>query len=408
MLTLLLWSSVGLFVVLGLIAILMLIVGYNTGTILISIILMLIGNAFIIVAAERHSTVVKLQNELLHYEDVKASFVDGVQKWNGFEAAYSNVVKDQESQHRERMMKLEREWSMRIADAKEHSEAVKTVGAKYVKDLVGWVMKNVTPNNYATSKDKITKAIEFCRKKGAIITPEDEQEINEDLRLKYVEAVRKQAAKEEQDRIREKIRDEQKAQAEIDRELRRLENERSAIELAIQKALAKTHDEHSLEVAELRKKLAEAEARSQRALSMAQQTKAGNVYIISNIGSFGQDVFKIGMTRRLEPLERVKELSDASVPFSFDVHMMISCDNAPELENALHKKLHHKRMNKINHRKEFFRVSLDEIREIVERHHGRVEYIATPEALEYYESQKLGDEDLEFVESVLDQFDDEE
>lgn len=406
-LTMLLWASVAIFIALGLIAIVMLIAGYNTGTILISIILMLIGNVFIIVAAERHSRVVKLQNELTHYQDLKTSFVDGVQKWNGFEAAYSNLVKDHENRLQQRMFELEREWELRIAEANEHSEAVKTVAAKYVKELVGWVMKNVTPNNYAASKDKIAKAIEFCRKKGAVITLEDEQEINDDLRTKYSEAVRKQAAKEEQDRIREKIRDEQKAQAEIERELRRLENEREAIEAAIQKALAKNRDEHSMEVAELRKKLAEAEARSQRAISMAQQTKAGHVYIISNIGSFGLDVFKIGMTRRLEPLERVKELGDASVPFAYDVHMMISCDNAPGLENALHKELHHYRMNKVNHRKEFFRVSLDKIREIVERHHGRVDYVATPEALEYYESQNLGDDDLEFVEGVLDQFDDE-
>jgi hypothetical protein len=130
--------------------------------------------------------------------------------------------------------------------------------------------------------------------------------------------------------------------------------------------------------------------------------------VISNIGSFGQDVFKIGMTRRLEPLDRVKELGDASVPFSFDVHMMISCDDAPGLENALHKKLHHKRLNKVNHRKEFFRVTLDEVRQIVEANHGRVDYVVDPEALEYFESQKLGDADLEFVEKVLDQFDDDD
>jgi chemotaxis protein histidine kinase CheA len=404
----LLWISVVTFIVLALIAVVLLVSGYDMGTIFLSVVLMLIGNAFIIVAAERHNKVVNLQNELVHYDDVKTALADGVQKWTGFENAYQKIVLDQQVQQQQRLRTLEQEWAARIAEATEHSQAVKTVAAKYVKDLVGWVMKNVSPNNYATSKDKIAKAIEFCRKKGAIITAQDEQEINDDLKTKYVEAVRKQAAKEEQDRIREKIREEQKAQAEIDRELRRLENERAAIEAAIQKALARTQDEHSAEVEELRRKLTEAEARSQRAMSMAQQTKAGNVYVISNIGSFGQDVFKIGMTRRLEPLDRVKELGDASVPFSFDVHMMISCDDAPGLENALHKKLHHKRLNKVNHRKEFFRVTLDEVRQIVEANHGRVDYVVDPEALEYFESQKLGDADLEFVENVLDQFDDDD
>ena len=119
--------------------------------------------------------------------------------------------------------------------------------------------------------------------------------------------------------------------------------------------------------------------------------------MISNIGSFGEAVFKVGMTRRLEPLDRIKELGDASVPFPFDVHMMISCDDAPRLENTLHRALHARRINRVNLRKEFFRVSIDEIRQIVEKHHGEVAYQATPEALEYFESQNMMDEEFEFV-----------
>jgi hypothetical protein len=90
-------------------------------------------------------------------------------------------------------------------------------------------------------------------------------------------------------------------------------------------------------------------------------TKSGHVYIISNIGSFGEDVYKIGMTRRLEPMDRVKELGGASVPFPFDVHAMIFCENAPELEARLHRYLGDRRVNKENTRKEFFQISLDEI-----------------------------------------------
>ncbi len=99
----------------------------------------------------------------------------------------------------------------------------------------------------------------------------------------------------------------------------------------------------------------------ERALSMAQQTKAGHVYVISNIGSFGDNVFKIGMTRRLEPMDRVKELGDASVPFEFDVHAMIYSDNAPELENIMHKEFDSRRVKLINSRKEFIKVKLQEI-----------------------------------------------
>ena len=123
--------------------------------------------------------------------------------------------------------------------------------------------------------------------------------------------------------------------------------------MALQKALAEAADEHSEEVERLKARLAEAVAKSQRTIAQAQLTKAGYIYVISNIGSFGQDVYKVGMTRRLEPLDRVRELGDASVPFSFDIHMMIACDDAPALENALHHALHKTRLNKLNLRKEF-------------------------------------------------------
>lgn len=120
--------------------------------------------------------------------------------------------------------------------------------------------------------------------------------------------------------------------------------------------------------------------------SLLRDLKQGHVYIISNIGSFGENVFKIGMTRRLEPMDRVKELSGASVPFDFDVHAMISCDDAPALEKTLHDSLEKYRINRINLRKEFFRVKLEKIINEVERHHGQVEYVADPAALQYLQS----------------------
>ncbi len=143
------------------------------------------------------------------------------------------------------------------------------------------------------------------------------------------------------------------------------------------------------------------EERAERAKSLVQMTRAGHLYVISNIGSFGEGVYKIGMTRREDPTDRVRELGDASVPFAFDVHMMISCDDAPSVENALHRELHKQRMNKVNFRKEFFRVDLDSIRQIVESNHGVVDYIAEPEALEYRESVNMKDEDYEFIERTV-------
>ena len=117
---------------------------------------------------------------------------------------------------------------------------------------------------------------------------------------------------------------------------------------------------------------------------------AGGIYIISNIGSFGENVYKIGLTRRLDPLDRVKELGDASVPFSFDVHALFYWDDAPALEAALHRKFAHQRVNAVNHRKEFFSVDLDKIKEAVEEiTKGQTEFKLTAVAEEYYETLRM-------------------
>jgi len=111
--------------------------------------------------------------------------------------------------------------------------------------------------------------------------------------------------------------------------------------------------------------------------------------VISNIGSFGEEVYKIGMTRRLEPHDRVKELGDASVPFIFDVHAMIYADDAPSLENKLHKSFNFKRMNLVNNRKEFFQVSLEDIAKEVKKVAPDAEFIETAEARQFKESQAI-------------------
>ena len=130
----------------------------------------------------------------------------------------------------------------------------------------------------------------------------------------------------------------------------------------------------------------EAQQRHERALSMAQQTRAGYVYVISNIGSFGEGVYKIGMTRRIEPMERVVELGDASVPFPFDVHAMIWSEDAPTLEAELHRTFDDRKVNAINGRKEFFRVTLDEVRTVLSRMGVDAVIVDYPAAVQYRDS----------------------
>ena len=143
--------------------------------------------------------------------------------------------------------------------------------------------------------------------------------------------------------------------------------------------------ELDIQIDELNKNLADVDYRQ------ANQ-RAGYVYIISNIGAFGENIYKIGMTRRLDPQDRVNELGDASVPFDFDVHAMIFSDDAPSLENALHKAFENKKINMINQRREFFNVTLDEIEEVVKKNFDKtVEFKKVPDAEQYRESLKMKD-----------------
>jgi hypothetical protein len=206
----------------------------------------------------------------------------------------------------------------------------------------------------------------------------------------------KEKEREEQRRIKEQMREEERARREYERAMKEAEQEEALLKRALEKARqeaekANAEQRAQLEeqVAQLNQKLAEAEAKNQRAISMAQQTRKGNVYIVSNIGSFGEEVFKIGMTRRLDPMDRIYELSDASVPFDFDVHAMIACDDAPALEGVLHETFDEERINKVNYRKEFFRVPLDRVRALLADKGFEVTFTMLAEAHEYRETQGL-------------------
>jgi F0F1-type ATP synthase membrane subunit b/b' len=191
--------------------------------------------------------------------------------------------------------------------------------------------------------------------------------------LKWAVVVQELARKqrEEQRYLKERLRDEEKARKEYEEKMRQAAKEeelkKRAVEEAEQRFASATTEQkahYEQELQKLRQELADA---TQRALTIAQQTKKGHVYIISNVGSFGEGVYKIGQTRRPEPQDRVDELGDASVPFEFDIHALIESENAPALEHKLHKQLLALQVNKINSRKEFFRVSLADIHQEIEK-----------------------------------------
>ena len=202
--------------------------------------------------------------------------------------------------------------------------------------------------------------------------------------------------REEQRRLREQLREEERARREYERAIKEAAQEESAIKKAmerVQAQVAKATDEQraafEAKLQELQDKLATAEERGRRALSMAQQTKVGHVYVISNVGSFGESVFKIGMTRRLEPTDRVRELGDASVPFEFDVHAMIYSEDAPALERSLHLHFMRAQVNKVNPRKEFFRLGVDAIRSHVDNLGITAHWTLASKAHDYRETLRI-------------------
>lgn len=192
-------------------------------------------------------------------------------------------------------------------------------------------------------------------------------------------------------------RDERAEASRLEREEKRLRQEAKAAqkeEERYQQLLEKargelgvvTSDAHRAKVEELEKLLAEAHVKTERAQAMAEKTKSGFVYVISNIGSFGDNVVKIGLTRRLDPSDRVRELGDASVPFLFDTHAMIYSEEAPALEAALHAEFADQRINAANMRKEFFRVTLSEVEDAVQRLAPDADFHTDIEAQEFYET----------------------
>ncbi|MDH2296043.1 DUF4041 domain-containing protein [Cobetia sp. 1AS1] len=219
----------------------------------------------------------------------------------------------------------------------------------------------------------------------------------EECGIQYQYALKKKEEAEEQRLIREQMREEAKAEKEyraaIDAAQREEDMYQDILARAKQELEQATAEERAIaeaKVADLEQRLLEAEAAKERTKSLAEQTRRGYVYVISNIGSFGENVYKIGMTRRLDPMDRVKELGDASVPFSFDVHALIFSDDAPAMETALHRKFSHHRVNAVNLRKEFFHVDLESIREAVyEIGHDDADFKTTIAAEEYFESQRL-------------------
>lgn len=261
-------------------------------------------------------------------------------------------------------------------------------------------ISKVNWNNIGTVETRIYKALEAINNLGStqnISITKDYADLKlQELRLEFELQEKLHEEKEEQKKIREQMREEQKVQEEMEKARLDAEQEELMYQKAIEKAKAEISKTTGVELDTLNEKikaleenLQNAQEQKARAISRAQQTKSGHVYIISNIGSFGENVYKFGMTRRLDPQDRIDELGNASVPFDFDVHGLIFTENAPELENKLHRHLNDRRINLVHMRREFFNVTMDEIEQIVKELNLDIQLTKLAEAKEYRMSQSI-------------------
>ncbi|MCY1282498.1 hypothetical protein D9M70_313380 [compost metagenome] len=286
-------------------------------------------------------------------------------------------------------------------------------GRKLVTDMIKLVIRsfnneadycvdNVKFDNVELGDKRILKSFEACNRLGKIMDVEISRKYLalklDELHLAHEFQIKKQEEKEEAKRAREELREQQKLEQEIRAAREKIAKERKHFATAMRDLQARLDKAASEEErAPLLAKLAEVEM-GRAALESEeklidyreQNAKAGYVYVISNVGAFGEGVYKIGMTRRLEPMDRVDELGDASVPFWFDVHAMVFSDNAPALEAKLHERFAAGRLNKVNGRKEFFRADIAEIESVIrENYDAAVEVTHEAPAEQYRESLRM-------------------
>lgn len=216
------------------------------------------------------------------------------------------------------------------------------------------------------------------------------------VKIEYSYYTKKEQARQEQLALKEQMRQEAEERKALEAERKKVEKEESKYKAEIEKlqgTLEQTSSDAETQklrarILELQKQLSDVVVKKEEITNL-QNGKAGNVYIISNLGSFGKDVFKIGMTRRLDPQDRVNELGSASVPFKFDVHSFIFSEDAVGLEKKLHDTLNDKRLNKVNLRKEFFKVDISELEELVSSIDPTAEFNTTMLAEEFHQSEEF-------------------
>lgn len=327
-----------------------------------------------------------LQQKLSEFQELESVISFGFYK-SKYNFGSSEEYKNRLEKIRKQQIKMMTNKTAAICHLTPDIDGNKQKGKKLTDDFLTLILRafngdcdaailQVKYNNVKKLETRINKAFKTLNKLSETnqcqIMPSYRDIKLEELYLTHEFQEKKQAEAEEQRIIKEQMREDNKARREIEKarkedekEVKRWEQALEQARLEMEKAVGKEREQQEIKFKQLEEKLEEARANQKTNIYREQMTKSGHIYIISNIGSFGENIYKIGMTRRT-PEERVRELS-AAVPFPFDIHAKIRCENVPEIENLLHQRFRDRNVNKVNVGKEFFRVTLDEIVSAVEK-----------------------------------------
>ncbi|MCE7700267.1 MAG: DUF4041 domain-containing protein, partial [Methanobacterium paludis] len=347
-----------------------------------------------------------LVNDELEMQEVglyepKYDFLTAVtykEKWDEIRKKQKELIKNK------RAAVCETEWS--VNNSKQQGKAFTNAQIKQILKNFNleceMTISKVKLSNRESSVKRIKKSFEILNRlneRNAVkITPGylDLKLQELDIAIEY--ELKKQEEKELLREAREQEKEERKIQKQLDAQEKKINEQKKSLETDINRMGAELRASKSdeekekleLRIRELELALAKSNDDIEQIADKRKRTGAGYVYILSNIGSFGEDVYKIGVTRRDEPQDRVRELSNASVPFKFDSHVFIFSKEAFELEKELHNRFDNKRVNKVNSRKEFFNITFDDVKKIVEENKDLVySFNDKPEAQEYYDTLKI-------------------
>ncbi|MFH1962054.1 MAG: GIY-YIG nuclease family protein [bacterium] len=403
---------------------------------------------------ESEKQIVSNANKLLKIKTQFKSLQYSVKRYNDYEEIPSQILNETEADEADELLSTTIKLKLHLMDIRElkkhYSQNNKLIRELLIKYQSRYTTKanltiyrlmvisleaelqNALYNLSYSKLDKSIKDIKAITAKYQKIATDGNQNIAstiikfigeieffyiEAIKIEYEYFIQKERIKEEQKAISDQIRQEAAERKKLEAERKKIEQEELKYENeidSIKQIMAVTVDNEKVKqleerLAKIQAQLDEVEKKKDE-ITHLQNGKAGYIYIISNLGSFGEKTFKVGMTRRINPQDRVDELGDASVPFAFDVHSFIFSEDAPDLEYKLHKQLHNSRVNKVNLRKEFFNTTIDELEDLVYSLEPSAEFNRTMLAEQYNQSMSIDEvpDDVIIVDDELPIDEDEE